>query len=159
MSCLLRPLVVADEPFLWEMLYQALHVPAGAVAPPPAVVRRPELARYVQGWGRAGDGGWLARDPATGRPVGAVWRRLLVGENQGYGHVSDDTPELSMAVLPGHRGLGTGTRLLSRLLAAEDCPALSLSVAAGNPARRLYRRFGFVVVKQAGASLTMLRTL
>lgn len=153
-----HPLTMADESFLWDMLYQALHVPAGAVAPPPSVVHLPELARYVQGWGRAGDGGLLARDPATGQPVGAVWLRLLVGENQGYGYVNDDTPELSIAVLPEHRGVGIGTQLLTRLLAAGSGSALSLSVAASNPARRLYQRFGFTIVQQSGVSLTMLRT-
>jgi len=71
-----------DEPFLWEMLYQAIYVPEGQTAPPRSVVRRPELARYVRGWGREGDCGFLAGDAAD-QPVGAVWLRLLRGENKG----------------------------------------------------------------------------
>jgi hypothetical protein len=29
MTCIIRPLKLEDEPFLWEMLYQAIHVPEG----------------------------------------------------------------------------------------------------------------------------------
>ena len=31
---LVRPLARDDEPILWEMLYQAIHVPEGADRPP-----------------------------------------------------------------------------------------------------------------------------
>ncbi len=141
------------------MLYQALHVPQGQSAPPREVIRVPELARYVRGWKkRAGDCGFLARDAATGQSVGAAWLRLLVGENKGYGYVDDDTPELSIAVLPEYRGQGVGTQLLIHLL-ASDCgqSSISLSVSLDNPALRLYERFGFEVVSLSDGSLTMKR--
>ncbi|MEJ7638954.1 MAG: GNAT family N-acetyltransferase [Singulisphaera sp.] len=115
-NCIIRPLISEDEPFLWEMLYQALHVPEGQSAPPREVVRLPELARYVQGWGREGDCGFLASDAITGRPLGAAWLRLPVGENKGYGYIDNDTPELSIAVLPEYRGQSIGTQLLIHLL-------------------------------------------
>lgn len=99
------------------MLYQALHVPEGQTAPSCEVVYLPELARYVRDWGSAGDCGFLASEAAIGQPVGAVWLRLLVSENKGYGYVDDDTPELSMAVLPEHRGRGIGAQLLTYLFA------------------------------------------
>ena len=151
----IRPLTPDDEPFLWEMLFQAIHVPDGHPPLSRDVLNLPELARYVQGWGRDGDCGFLA---AVGEPVGAVWLRVLVGEDRGFGYVADDTPELSIALLPEFRGRGIGTQLLSRLFASPcgETP-VSLSVSTDNPAVRLYRRFGFEGVGESGDSLTMVR--
>ena len=155
MTLTIRPLTPDDEPFLWEMLFQAIHVPDGHPPLSRDVLNLPELARYVRKWGRAGDCGFLA---AVGEPVGAVWLRLLVGEDRGFGYVADDTPELSIALLPGFRGRGIGTQLLSRLCASQngDTP-VSLSVSTDNPAVQLYRQFGFEVVGVSGDSLTMVR--
>ena len=158
MDCIIRPLLSEDEPFLWEVLYQALHVPDGQAALPREVVHLPELARYVQDWGREGDCGFLASDAATDQPVGAVWLRWLIGENKGYGYVDNDTPELSIAVLPDYRGRGVGTELLTCLIASmSDHSSISLSVSEDNPALRLYQRFEFVVVSKSPGSLTMKR--
>jgi ribosomal protein S18 acetylase RimI-like enzyme len=155
---MIRPLLSDDEPFLWEMLYQALHVPEGQSVPSREVVRLPELARYVQDWGREGDCGFLASDAATGQSVGAVWLRLLMGANKGYGYVDDVTPELSIAVLPEYRGQGVGTQLLTRLFAsAYGQSSISLSVSADNSALRLYERFGFEVISKSDGSFTMKR--
>lgn len=152
-----RPLASADEPFLWEMLYQALYVPPGAPPFPPEVVRQPEISRYVAGWGRADDAGFVALLEETAEPIGAVWIRLLQGAKRGYGYVDDATPELTIAMRPTARGQGLGTQLLTKMiaLARGQYPALSLSVASENPARRLYQQLGFAVVEQNGASLTM----
>lgn len=158
MECIIRPLVSEDETFLWEMLYHALYVPEGQTALPREVIHLPEIARYVRDWGRKGDCGFLASDPVTVQPVGAVWLRLLLGENQGYGYVDDDTPELSIAVLPEHRGQGIGTELLTCLFSSVyGHSSISLSVSEDNPALRLYQRFGFVIVRKSAGSLTMKR--
>ena len=156
-----RRLTRSDEPFLWTALYHAIHVAPGEDAPPPGVVRRPDLARYVAGWTeRPGDLGLLACD--DGRRIGAAWLRQWPAGDHGYGFVGETTPELSMALLPGHRGRGVGTRLLRHLLsvAAEQFDAVSLSVSETNPARRLYEREGFVPAGHpAGGSTTMVKRL
>lgn len=141
----IRPATPADEPFLWEMLYQSLYVEEGAAPFPREVLRQPELSRYVEGWGRAGDLGFVAVEAASGLAVGAVWSRLPEGVDKGFAYVDDETPELAVAVSPGHRGRGVGTALLKRLLseASSLFPAVSLSVSPENPARRLYERLGF----------------
>ena len=159
MSCIIRPLASKDEPFLWEMLYQALHVPKGQPVLPREVIHLPELARYVQGWGQQpGDCGFLASNVTTGQPVGAAWLRLLVSENKGYGYVDDDTPELSIAVLPEYRDQGIGTELLTCLIGSvSGHSSISLSISEGNPAFRLYEQFGFEVVSKSAGSLTMKR--
>jgi GNAT superfamily N-acetyltransferase len=143
------------------MLYHALYVPPGAAPLPRKIVQRPELARYVTGWGREHDMGFAALDATTGQAAGAAWIRLLSGENRGYGYVDDATPELSIAVLPAWRGQGIGAALLGRLVQAAQphYRALSLSVAVDNPAVRLYSRLGFRVVRSDGASLIMLKTI
>lgn len=162
-----------DEPFLWAMLLHAAHA-GDEVASPDDLRAIPELARYVEGWGRPGDVGVVASAAgatgATGgagdRLVGAAWVRLLVGEGRGYGWVDDATPELAIAVAPGGEGRGVGSALLRRLLDDLEgtVPAVSLSVRADNPARRLYARLGFVAVdgsdvgnRVGGTSLTMVR--
>ncbi|MEO0560313.1 MAG: copper homeostasis protein CutC [Bacteroidota bacterium] len=151
----IRPLTGADAPILSEMLYHAIHVPPGDTPPPPDVVDQPSLARYVAGWmQRAGDVGCLAE--ANGEPVGAAWLRLWPDAERGYGFVDAQTPELSMAVQPGVRGQGIGTRLLRQVLRESGAAAVSLSVSCTNPARRLYEREGFVTVGElADDSLTM----
>lgn len=143
------------------MLYQSLYVREGGEPFPREALDRPEISRYVEGWGRAGDSGFVAVDGSSGEPVGAVWLRLMAGAGKGYGHVDDETPELGMAVLPGHRGRGIGSRLLDRLLesAGADHRQVCLSVSADNPALRLYERAGFERVGGDGASLTMVKRL
>lgn len=152
-----RLLTPADEAVVWEMLYHAIYVPPGEVRPSRDVVRQPELARYARDWGRPTDLGVLASDEITGAPIGAAWLRLLAGDNRGYGYIDDETPELSIAVLPAHRGAGIGTALLRRLLdlARERYDVVSLSVSRDNPAIRLYTRLGFTIVDAGDTTVTM----
>ncbi|HKY06543.1 MAG TPA: GNAT family N-acetyltransferase, partial [Blastocatellia bacterium] len=126
----IRPITTANEPFLWEMIYQAIYVPDGAEPPPREIIKKPEIARYVSGWGRDGDLGFLAVEATTARPVAAAWLRLMSAAAPGYGYIDDHTPELSVAVLPQYRGCGVGTRLLTCLLEESDSiyKAISLSV-------------------------------
>jgi len=117
---------------------------------------RPELAHYVTGWPRPGDMGIVAED---GPPVGAAWLRLLPEQDPGYGFVDEETPELSIGVVPTQRGRGIGLLLLEALIEAaraQRYQALSLSVEPDNPARRLYERHGFQVTGTVDGSLTML---
>ena len=159
LSYTLRPITSADEGFLWEMLYQAIYVPEGTLPPPREVINTPELARYVRGWGQADDLGFLAIHET--QPIGAIWLRLLKETNKGYGYIDDVTPELSIAVLPPHRGKGVGTRLMRQLLlaAGNKYEAISLSVSEENPAMRLYRRLGFKIAGADGTSVKMKKDL
>ncbi len=148
----IRPATLADEPFLWEMLYQSLYVEEGAAPFPREILKRPELSRYVEGWGRAGDLGFVAEEAASGLPVGAVWSRLPEGVDKGFAYLNEETPELAVAVSPEHRGRGVGTALMKRLLSEASAlfPAVSLSVSPENPARRLYERLGFETLEVRG---------
>jgi ribosomal protein S18 acetylase RimI-like enzyme len=151
----LRPLLPSDQTFLWEMLYQALYVPPGKSPFPRSILDEPDLACYVQGWGRPGDWGLLAADEEN--PAGAVWLRQWSGEERGYGYVSPLIPEVSIALLPEYRAMGLGSRMLEQVIvmAQADFPGLSLSVVESSPARRLYERLGFRPVGKVMESLVM----
>ncbi len=158
MAWIIQALKQKDEAFLWEMLYQALYLPKDQAPLPREVVHVPELARYVQDWGRDGDCGFMVIDSLAEKPVGAVWLRLLTEHNKGYGYVNDDTPELGIAVLPEYRGQGLGTQLLTHLVESSyGQTPISLSVSIDNPAVRLYKRFGFAVISRSDESLLMKR--
>jgi tRNA-Thr(GGU) m(6)t(6)A37 methyltransferase TsaA len=152
----LRPLITSDEPFLWEMLYQALYVPEGQPPFPREILDDSDIACYVQGWGRPGDWGLLACDGETS--VGAIWLRQWSGNERGYGYVDDTIPELSIALLPAYRRQGLGSRMFHEIfhMAGERYPGISLSVVETSPARRLYERLGFQKVGKVGGSLVML---
>lgn len=147
-----------NSAFLWEFLYQAIYVPPGQEAPPREIVRQPELARYVEGWGREGDVGLYAWINDSTTPVGAAWLRLWTGNERGYGWVGEGIPELSLAVMPDYRGQGLGQRLLAGLLglARSKFAGVSLSVSRENPALRLYQRSGFREVSELDGTITML---
>jgi len=58
----IRQLTCQDEPILWEILYYGFSSSGKSEPPSRDVVRRPEISRYVEGWGRAGDTGFVAHD-------------------------------------------------------------------------------------------------
>jgi len=76
MDYVIRQLTCQDEPILWEMLYYGLSSTGKSEPPSRDVVRRPEISRYVEGWGRVGDTGFVAHDKksAVDPDVGAGQR-------------------------------------------------------------------------------------
>jgi GNAT superfamily N-acetyltransferase len=161
-----------DLRFLREMLHEAAFwrpeaggpreaagSPAGA-SPRPSVdeaVAAPDLAPYLEAWGRAGDRALLARH--GDRPLGAVWYRLFTADRPGYGFVDEATPELSIGVQASERGRGVGAALLAAALAQAALDGhrrVSLSVEPDNPALRLYERSGFARHEPTDGAWTML---
>lgn len=156
-----RPATKEDQEFLWEILYQAIYVGPNEAPPPPSVLEEPDIARYLSGWGRRHDLGWIAENPDTNKPIGAAWLRIWpTEEDSGYGFYSLNYPELSIALLPEARGQGIGTALMERLIedARKIHPGVSLSVSCQNPARRLYERFGFETISEDDSSALMILT-
>ena len=139
----------ADEPFLFEMLFQSLFIEKGQEPYSREVLKTPNIARYVENWGRVGDLGFIAETAETGEKIGAVWCRISSPEDKGFGYLDDETPEMGIALLPEFRGKGIGTALMKQLLeaASKNYPAICLSVSPNNPAIRLYKRFGFESVE------------
>ena len=139
-----------DVRFLRDMLHHAFYWrEAGSAEEEPTY-------RYVYNWGRPGDAGVIALD--EGFPVGAAWYRLFEADNPGYGFVDEETPELSIAIVPSKRGTGLGSELLEALLARareDGHESLTLAVDRGNPAIRLYERFGFDEARTEGSTVVM----
>ncbi len=153
----IRPAEATDLEVLRDMLFYAARWRPGQENEFKAsVLSDDHVARYVDGWGRPGDMGFIAEE--HGQPVGAAWLRLFTRERPGYGFIDTSIPELSIAVVPARRGSGIGLALLTATLAAArqaGHPAVSLSVEVDNPARRLYERVGFKTVGRVGGSWTM----
>jgi len=154
----IRPITDKDIPFLWETLYESLFVLEGNEPFEKDIILDPHISKYVEGWGREGDLGFIAVDDA-GKPVGSITARYFDEENKGFGYVDWDVPELGMALLKTYRGHGIGTALMRKLfetLREKNVCRISLSVDPGNiSAMKLYKRFGFEEVGMVGTSVTM----
>jgi len=138
-----------DLPFLRDMLRHAYYARWGDEADVP-------LERYVAGWGRRGDNALVAIDDF--QPVAAAWYRLFETGKPGYGFVDEETPELTIAVVPSRRGRGLGEQLLTELLEqaqGEGYGRISLSVEPDNPALHLYEQHGFTKVGERGGAWVM----
>jgi len=143
----IRPLTHQDEPILWEMVYYGLSSAGKNKLPSRDVVRRPEISRYVEGWGRVDDTGFVAHDKKNRALLGAAWLRRPT-----------DKSELALAVKPEHRSHGIGTALLTQLVRANpDHSTISVSFVAGKPVFRLYERFGFKVIEHRPDAVVMRR--
>jgi GNAT superfamily N-acetyltransferase len=144
----------ADVPFMRSMLAHAYGWRVNAFeADIP-------LTRYTDNWGRPGDVAVIALE--TGNRVGAAWLRRFAASAPGYGFVDEQTPELSISVVPSRRRHGVGQELLEALLErarAEGHAAVSLSVEKDSPAVAFYERNGFKRVGESDGGLVMLRRL
>jgi ribosomal protein S18 acetylase RimI-like enzyme len=134
------------------------YVPSEQVRPSRDILKNPEIAKYVQDWGRIGDEGFLAISTNSQQPIGAPWYRLFKADNKAYGYVDDETPELSIAVAPQYRGKGIGHSLMVHILEQAKLSCyyqIYLSVAPDNPTTHLYGKLGFEKVGVSGTSLIM----
>jgi GNAT superfamily N-acetyltransferase len=161
----ISPATPDDEETLWLMLTFAASMGHGGPDQVQAARSDAYLSTYVSDWGkRAGDVGVIARDP-LGWAIGAAWLRLSLNEHR-FRVADPSVPELATGVLPQARGHGVGTGMMQSLidLAAPVHQRITLSVRAGNPARRFYTRLGFVEVSRmenrvGGESVVMILDL
>ena len=146
-----RPVGKSDVRFLRDMLRHAYHWRVAEDTERP-------VYRYVRNWGRTGDAGVLALEGP--HPYGAAWYRVFTADEPGFGFVDERTPELTIAVVPSHRGKGAGKELLEALLdraRTEGYEAVSLSTDRDQAA--WYERFGFETVGETPHAVTMVKRL
>ena len=149
---MIRPGGPQDVPFMRDMLRHAYYWRVDRVSES----GEPPVQRYVERWGRPGDTALIAIQDF--QPVGAAWYRLFKSENAGYGFVDEETPELSIAIVPSKRGSGLGSELLDALLdraRADGYESISLSVEKESPAVGLYERYGFERLGEDDGGVTM----
>jgi GNAT superfamily N-acetyltransferase len=147
---MLRPADQMDTRFLRDMLRHAYHWRFGDPDLP--------VYRYVQNWGRPGDAGVIAS--AGPNAYGAAWYRLFPASAPGFGFVDEQTPELTIAVVPSQRGGGTGGELLEALLErarAEGFAQISLSAELGQTG--FYEQHGFRELRREHGTVTMVASL
>ena len=94
----IRTIEPADYAALSDFLYHAVFRPQGLAPLPRAIVQKPEIALYAEGFDdERGDLGVVAEQ--GGGIIAAAWTRIIPA----YGHIDDDTPELAVSVLPEYR--------------------------------------------------------
>ena len=131
------------------------------------VLDNPDLARYIENFGRDGDCAVVARNDA--KIIGIAWARLWTPDDHGFGWIDEQTPEMAIAIEAKFRGQGVGARLIESLkseLRAKNATQISLNVRADSPAVRLYRTLGFEEIagseranRTGGVSFNMLAPL
>lgn len=152
----LRTARSVDGGFLVDMLaLTAAWRPGDPTPSRGEILVHPEFARYMDGWPRTGDVGIVSE---AGLPVGAAWFRCFTADDPGFGFVSPEIPEISIAVVAFWRGRGIGRLLLEALNdlgRGAGHEQLSLSVEPDNPAVAHYRSVGFERVGASGGADTM----
>ncbi|MET0812238.1 MAG: GNAT family N-acetyltransferase [Microbacterium sp.] len=160
-SFVIRPATQADGAFLGDMVVEAANWRQGGARPKHQVLTSPEHSRYVSGWMRPSDAGFIAVD-AQGEAIGAAWMRMLPRTDPGFGYVGTGVPELIIGVRPIWRAHGVGRTLLQRLCddaRAQGFARISLSVERDNFAATLYRSEGFAVTQSGIGRDTMVKRL
>lgn len=144
----LRPLRPEDTALLRNLFVDSRPELALLPLPPAQVAQLVEVQWQAQRAGHA-----ASRPQAVDRVI------EVAGESVGRVLVDQGPPVavVDIALLPEHRGRGTGTEVLRRLLEDADARGVEteLHVRRDNPAQRLYARLGFEVV--AGADELDLR--
>ncbi len=153
MGYTIRPLQTAELPVLEDFLYEAIFLPEGVEPPPRSILDDPALQVHIEDFGKQPDDVCLGAE-VGGKIVGAVWTRIM----DDYGHIDDATPSLAISLYPAFRKQGIGTALMQEMLhklADLGYAQVSLSVQKANYAMRMYRKLGFVVVREDAEEAVM----
>lgn len=151
----------ADGKFLGDMVVEAVNWRRGAARPRVEVLAEPEHSRYVTGWMRPSDAGFVAVDEQDA-PIGAAWYRLLPADVTGFNHVGTNVPELVIGVRPIWRAHGVVRTLLHRLsdhARQAGYARISLNVEHDNFAASLYKSEGFAITRAGHGRDIMVKRL
>lgn len=157
---IIRQIKTSEIHLLENFLYDAIFTPDGYEKPAREIIKRPELSRYIEGFGRDTDVCLVAE--LNEIVIGAIWTRVFPETGKGYGYVNAKTPELTVSVVENYRKLGIGKKLITSMI--EELQQLgyeqvSLSVDKLNHAFEIYKKQGFEVVKSDEKSAIMLKKL
>lgn len=142
----IRKIKETEYHVLEDFLYEAIFVPEGIEPPPRAILKKPELQVYVDGFGTKKDDMGLVAE-VEHKIVGAVWVRIM----KDYGHVDEDTPSFAISLYQEYRNLGIGTAMMKEmlhLLREEGYEQASLAVQKENYAVKMYQNVGFEIMDE-----------
>jgi hypothetical protein len=97
----IRPAVQDDFEQLWEFLAIAAYEPDSQAAK-----TLPHVAKYLVGWRRPGDFGFIAEQ--KGEVIGAAWARRFSAEELRVPYGDEEAPKVSIGVKANARGCGSG---------------------------------------------------
>jgi ribosomal protein S18 acetylase RimI-like enzyme len=144
-----RDMTDGDLPFVAALYASTRAAEVAATGWPPdmqaAFLEQQHRAQHASYRSSYPDGEWLVIERG-GAPVG----RLYLARQE------DMLLLVDISLLPGERGAGLGTAILTDLLAGES-GAVQLHVERTNQARRLYARLGFEIVEEQPVYLRMVR--
>lgn len=157
----IRAILPEEYPLMEDFMYEAIYHPNPANPYPKEVIYYPQVRVYWDNWGQEKDDHCLLA-LVDDTPAGAVWIRTFRGEIKGCGYVSEQTPEIAVALFEEYRGRGIGTELMCRmirLMKDRNFKQVSLSISKGNRAFSLYRRLGFRMIDENKEDYIMLLDL
>jgi ribosomal protein S18 acetylase RimI-like enzyme len=138
---------------LEDLLYEAIFQPEGTGPLPRNIIKKPDIDVYIRDFGKK-QGDFCMFAELNGKTVGGAWLRRIDGEMKGYGYVDSETPELVIAVFKKYRNLKIGTGLMYNIIdlalinGMRDYKQISLNVDKTNYAVKMYKNFGFEVVRE-----------
>ncbi|MDR1181464.1 MAG: GNAT family N-acetyltransferase [Bacteroidales bacterium] len=142
-----------DFSLLEDLLYEAIFQPEGAEPLPRDIIKKPEIDNAIRDFGKK-QGDLCIFAELNGKTVGGTWMRISDDETESYGHIDAETPELAIAVFKEYRNLGIGRKLMRHLIdsafthGSKGYKQISLSVDKRNYAVKMYKEFGFEIVKE-----------
>jgi ribosomal protein S18 acetylase RimI-like enzyme len=134
-------LCLFEETFLYEAIFQI----EGNEPYPKDIIYKPEIYVYIDNFGKLNNDFCLIAE-VDNKIIGAVWIRILCGENKGYGNIDAETPEFAISVLKNFRRQGIGTLLMQKMieyLKLKQYLQVSLSVEKKNYAVEMYKKLVF----------------
>ena len=146
MNIIIRPIKNNEIPLLTDFLYETIFLTNNDPILPRTIIQEPILWRYINNFGKEKDDHCFIAQ-VDNYIVGAVWIRCM----QGFGHLTDNIPELAMSIYPQYRNKGIGTSLLKdflKFLRSKNYNQISLSVQKNNYAVNMYKKLGFKVISQ-----------
>jgi len=83
--------------------------------------------------------------------AGAIWSRKLQVEHNSTAFIDENTPVISVAVLPEFRGRGIGSLMMNQFLqeAGALYDAISVNVLKNSRAIGFYKKFGFIEIQDS----------
>ena len=158
---LIREIEKKEFVVLEDLLYEAIFQPDMMNPIPRSVIDIPEVRVYIKDFSQKKDDYCLVA-LSNGQIIGSVWVRILADDIKGFGNIDDKTPEFVISVFKKFQNQGVGKLLMAEMISylrKNGYSQASLSVQKENYAVKMYKNFGFKIVKKNNEDYIMLLNL